>query len=94
MLKIYDDVNKKLQVKNDSLAMIILKDQQRVAKDQEKVNKELQAKAVKSEKMRQDSILKKIKEHELKVMKENERKFKQQSLNRFKKIKPKKKKLV
>ena len=39
MLKIYDDVNKNLQAQNDTLAMIIMKDQQRIVKDQEKVNK-------------------------------------------------------
>lgn len=94
MLKIYDDVNKKLQAKNDSLALMILKDQQRVAKDQEKVNKQLQTKAVKTEKMRQDSMLKIIKEHEKKVLKENARNFKQDSIRRAKGIKPKKKKLV
>jgi DNA polymerase III delta prime subunit len=89
MLKIYDDVNKKLQAKNDSLAMIILKDQQRVVKDQEKVAKQLETINAKKEKTRQDSMLKMIKEHERKIMKENTRKFKLDSIKRSKGIKPK-----
>jgi putative heme degradation protein len=96
MLKIYDDVNKKLQAKNDSLAMIILKDQQRVVKDQEKASKQLQTINEKKEKARQDSMLKMIKEHERKIMKENTRKFKLDSIKRSKGIKPqlKNKKIV
>ncbi len=94
MLKIYDNVNKKLQAKNDSLAMMILKDQQRVAKDQEKVTKQLQDKNTIAEKRRQDSLLRMIKEHEQKMMKENEKRFKQQSIKRLKGIKPKPNKKV
>ncbi|MES2378817.1 MAG: DUF4296 domain-containing protein [Bacteroidota bacterium] len=92
MLKIYDDVNKKLQAKNDSLAMIILKDQQRVVKDQARAAKQLQELNAKKEKMKQDSALKKIREHDLKVMKENERKYKEQALKKIK-VKPDNKKI-
>lgn len=89
MLKIYDNVNKKLQAKNDSLAMIILKDQQRVVKDQEKAAKQLQTINEKKEKARQDSMLRMIKEHERKLMKENAKKFKLDSIKRLKGVKPK-----
>jgi putative heme degradation protein len=88
MLKIYDDVNKILQAKTDSLNMIIMKDQQRIVKDQAKTGKKLQDKTAKAEKMRQDSLLKKIRVHELKLMKENEKKYKQQSLKKLKEAKP------
>jgi hypothetical protein len=94
MLKIYNEVNKILQAKNDSLAMIIMKDQQRVVQDQAKVSKQLAEKTAKADKLRQDSMLKAIKERDLKVMKENTRKFKLDSIKKAKGIKPKKKKLV
>ena len=85
----YNAIIKKLQAKNDSLAMIILKDQQRVAKDQEKVTKQLQDKNAIAEKRRQDSLLRMIKEHEQKIMRENTKRFKQDSIKRSKGIKPK-----
>lgn len=55
MVNIYEEVNKRLQVKNDSVLAVITKDQEIAQKHAQKVQKEQERKA----KMRQDSLNKK-----------------------------------
>jgi hypothetical protein len=77
LVKIYNDVTKRLQVKADSMNAIVAKDNERVRKQAETIQK-------KAEKLRKDSLAIKLKADKLKLKKD--------SLDKKKIIKPKKKK--